>query len=237
MHSFTYTHREAGEGSAHERRGIVTISAWLYDLMVRWFVMHGREQEFRQMIADLARLQSGETVLDVGCGTGTLALVAKKRVGKTGRVCGIDPSVPLLAGARRKAARAGLPIDFQPGGIEQIPFSDQSFDVVLSTFMIHHLPDNLKRQGLSEIARVLKAGGCLLVVDFKRPEEYQSQPGQFGVGEMGLQDLPVLMKEAGFSQTETGEIPFHMSSLAAGHQNYGFVLARKSQAAEERTTL
>jgi hypothetical protein len=45
------------------------------------------------------------------------------------------------------------------------------------------------------------------------------------------------MKEAGFSQTETGEIPFHMRSLAAGHQNYGFVLARKSQAADERTTL
>lgn len=237
MHSFTHTHREAGEGSAHERRGIVTISAWLYDLMVRWFVMHGREQEFRQMITDLAQLQPGETALDVGCGTGTLALVAKKRVGKTGRVCGIDPSVQLLTGARRKAARSGLPIDFQFGGIEQIPFSDQSFDVVLSTFMMHHLPDDLKRQGLSEITRVLKAGGRLLVIDFKRPEKYQSQPGQFGVGSMGLQELPVLMKEVGFSRTETGEIPFHLRSLAAGHQNHGFVLARKSQAEEGRATL
>lgn len=189
------------------------------------------------MIADLVRLQPGEAVLDVGCGTGTLALVAKKRVGETGRVCGIDPSMQLLTGARRKAVRAGLPIDFQLGGIEQIPFSDQSFDVVISTFMMHHLPDDLKHQGLSEIARVLKAEGYLLVVDFKRPEEDQRQPGQVGVGSTGLQDLPVLMKEAGFSQTETGEIPFHMRSLAAGHQNHGFVLARKSQTEEGKTTL
>jgi ubiquinone/menaquinone biosynthesis C-methylase UbiE len=237
MHSFTHTHKEAGEGSAHQRRGIITISAWFYDLMVRWFVMHGREQEFRQMIVDLARLQSGETVLDVGCGSGTLPLVAKKRVGKTGRVCGIDPSVPLLAGARRKAAKVGLPIDFQPGGIEQIPFSDQSFDVVLSTFMMHHLPDDLKRQGLSEIARVLKPGGCLLVVDFKRAEEHQGQPAQPGAGSMGLQDLSVLMKEAGFSQMETGEIPFHIRSFDAGHQHYGFISARSSQGRERGAPL
>ena len=102
--------------------------------------------------------------------------------------------------------------------IEQLSFPDQSFDVVLSTLMMHHVPDDLKRRGLSEIARVLKAGGCLLVVDFKRPEEYQSQPGQFGVGEMGLQDLPVLMKEAGFSQMETGEIPRAEAQLWGGRE-------------------
>src|SRR5882724_1248484 len=177
MHSFTHHHRESDEKSIPERQGVITISAWLYDLMTQWFVMHGKEQTFRRMIADLAQLQPGEAVLDVGCGTGTLALVAKKRVGEMGRVCGIDPSSQLLVGARRKAKRAVLPIDFQPGGIEQIPFSNQSFDVVLSTFMMHHLSDDLKRQGLSEIVRVLKPGGRLLVVDFKRPEEDQSQPG------------------------------------------------------------
>jgi ubiquinone/menaquinone biosynthesis C-methylase UbiE len=211
---------------------VITFSAWFYDLMARWFVMRGKEQEIRQMTADLAQLQSGEVVLDVGCGTGTQALVAKKRVGETGRVCGIDPSTSLLAGARRKALRSGLSIDFQPGGIEQLPYPDQSFDVVLSTFMMHHLPDDIKRQGLAEIARVLRPGGRLLVIDFKRSEEHQDHPEQFGAGELGLQDFPALMNDAGFSQSETREIPFRIRSVAAGHQHYGYIRARKSLRAE-----
>src|SRR2546421_8698595 len=160
MHSFTHHHeRPNAQPTPSKREAIITFSAWRYDLIVRWLVMRGKEQVFRGKIADLARLQSGEAVLDVGCGTGTQALVAKERIGKTGHVCGIDPSVSLLAGARRKAARAGLTIDFRVGGIERIAFPDRSFDVVLSTFMFHHLPDDLKRQGLSEVARVLKADG------------------------------------------------------------------------------
>ena len=93
------------------------------------------------------------------------ALVAKERVGETGRVSGIDPSRSLLAAARRKARRAGLRIDFQPGAIEHIPAPAQSFDVVLSTFMMHHVPDPLKYQGLAEIARILKAATERLAED------------------------------------------------------------------------
>jgi ubiquinone/menaquinone biosynthesis C-methylase UbiE len=229
MHLFTQTHKEPREQSALEGQGIViTFSAWWYDLVVRWFVMRGKEQTFRQMTADLAQLQPGEAVLDVGCGTGTQALVAKKRVGETGRVCGLDPSVSLLAAARRKAKRAGLSIDFQPGGIEQVPAPSQSFDVVLSTFMMHHVPDHLKRQGLAEIARILTPGGRLLIIDFKRSEEHQSQSDQFGAGEIGLQGLPALLQEAGFSQIETGEIPFRIRSVVAAHTHYGFIRAKRS---------
>lgn len=74
MHSFTQNHGEPREVSAVKARGILTLSAWRYDLMVQWFVMHGKEKAFRRLIADQARLQPGEAVLDVGCGTGTLAL-------------------------------------------------------------------------------------------------------------------------------------------------------------------
>ena len=199
--------------------------AWFYDLMAQGFSLSGRrkEQTFRQMIIDLAHIQAGEVVLDVGCGTGTLAIVAKKRVGETGRVYGIDPSAQLLAGARRKAARARLPIDFQQEGIERMPFPNQSFDVILSTFMMHHLSDDLKRQGFSEIARVLKPQGRLLVLDFKHPEELQKRSGQPGM----VQDLPVLMEEAGFSLMETGEMPFYIKMAASGHQSCDFVLVNK----------
>jgi ubiquinone/menaquinone biosynthesis C-methylase UbiE len=217
-----------GETSSQGSTGIViTISAWLYDLIVRWLVMHGKERTFRRMTANLAGLQSGEAVLDVGCGTGTQALVAKERVGGTGHVCGIDPSRSLLSAARRKAKRAGLHIDFQPGGIEHIPTPSQSFDVVLSTFMMHHVPDHLKYQGLTEIARILKRGGRLLIIDFKRSEEQPSRPEQFGAGEIALQDLPALLLKAGFSQIETGEMPFRIRSVSTAHPLYGFIRATR----------
>ena len=88
---------------------VMTTPAWVYDLMARWFVMRGREQEFRRMAADLAQLQSGEAVLDVGCGTGTQALVAKQRVGATGHVCGIDPSASCTRRSPEAASRGGAP--------------------------------------------------------------------------------------------------------------------------------
>ena len=189
---------EPGGASAPCTRGFVWNWARRYDLLMG-FVMLGREQAFRQRIADLARPQAGESVLDVGCGTGTLAMQALQRVGETGRVSGIDPSPQMIARASRKAERVGLAIDFQVGVIEQLAFPDQSFDVVLSTFMMHHLPDDLKRQGLAEIARILKPGGRLLVLDMKGPA---------GPWKSRIADQPTLLKEAGFSQVETGETRF-----------------------------
>ncbi len=205
--------RRQDEASAYETRGFVLNWGWFYDLitwLLAYLVFGGSEQALRQMTADLAQLQPGETVLDVGCGTGTLALEAYERVGATGRLCGIDPAPQQITRARRKAARRGLPIDFQAGVIEQLTFPDQSFDAVLSTLMMHHLPDDLKRQGLAEIARVLKLGGRLLVLDMKGPA---------GPWKSSMQDQPALMKEAGFSQVETGETRF---------RGLGFALGRKS---------
>jgi ubiquinone/menaquinone biosynthesis C-methylase UbiE len=186
------------EASAPETHGHVLNWARRYDLLTGLLTL-GREQAFRQRIVDLARLQPGERVLDVGCGTGTLALVAVRRVGAMGHVSGIDPSPRMIARARRKGARRRLSLDFQVGVVEQLPFPGQSFDAVLSTFMMHHLPDDLKRRGLSEIARVLKPGGRLLVLDMK---------GTAGPWKSNIRDQPALMAEAGFSHVELGETRF-----------------------------
>ena len=83
----------------------------------------------------------------MGCGTGTLAIEVARRVGGAGRVAGVDPGTEQIACARSKAARRNLPIDFQIGAIEQLAFSDQTFDVVLSTLMMHHLPDSTQTPG------------------------------------------------------------------------------------------
>ena len=114
---------------------------------------------------ELVGLQPGEAVLDVGCGTGTQALVAKEIVGEAGRVCGVEPSLEMVTYARRKADRRDLLVDIRPGVIELLDYPDKSFDVVLCIIVLHHMPDEAKLQGIREMARVLESGGRLLVVD------------------------------------------------------------------------
>ena len=91
--------------------------------------------------------------------------------------------------------------------IEQLPFPNQTFDVVLSSLMMHHLPAGLKRQGLAEIARVLKPGGRLVIADFTHKQERHGRATRFHAGGSRAQDLVALIKEAGFSQVETEEMP------------------------------
>src|SRR6516164_4471700 len=111
-----------------ETQGVVWNWARRYDLVIGLATL-GRERAFRRRIADLAQLHPAEAVLDVGCGTGTLAIITRERVGAHGRVAGIDPSVQMIARARQKAERSGFPVDFQVGLIEHLAFPDQSFDV------------------------------------------------------------------------------------------------------------
>ncbi|HEX2619640.1 MAG TPA: methyltransferase domain-containing protein, partial [Phototrophicaceae bacterium] len=132
MHSFARRqHGKSNEGSGTVKttRGLVLNSGWRYDL-IDWycdtFLFRGKLRELRQRTATLARLQPGDMVLDVGCGTGTLAIEIQKRVGTTGGVFGIDPGTQQIARARYKAARRSLPIDFQIGVIEQLLFPDQT---------------------------------------------------------------------------------------------------------------
>ena len=228
MHSFArHRHSEAGKASAKETKGLILNGGWRYDLM-GWFcdtfVFRGQWRELRLRTANLARIQPGEQVLDVGCGTGTLAMEVQSRVGRAGRVAGVDPGTQQIARARTKAARRNVPIEFQIGVIEQLAFPDQTFDVVLSTLMMHHLPAGLKRQGLAEIARVLKPGGRLVIADFKRKQERQGQAARFHAGGSSMQDLAALVKDAGFEHLETEEMRLPRFSAFPGA---GFVRAYK----------
>jgi ubiquinone/menaquinone biosynthesis C-methylase UbiE len=210
MHRFAHHHSgEASAESAKATNGLILNGGWRYDLH-EWFldacVFRGQGRALRQRSIALARLQPGETVLDVGCGTGTLALDVQRRVGSAGRVVGIDPSAEQIARARAKAARRNLPTEFQIGVIEHLPFPDKTFDVVFSTLMLHHLPASLKRQGLVEIARVLKGGGRLVIADFTRKQERAGQAARFHAGGSRLREIEAMVADAGFTHLETEQI-------------------------------
>jgi demethylmenaquinone methyltransferase/2-methoxy-6-polyprenyl-1,4-benzoquinol methylase/phosphoethanolamine N-methyltransferase len=196
--------------------------ALFYDLLVKGILL-GKEENLRASIVDLAQLQPGEKVLDVGCGTGSLAITAKVKAGASVEISGRDAAPEMIARARQKAAKAGVAIDFQAGVVEALDFPDDTFDVVLSSFMVHHLPGDLKAKAFAEIYRVLKPGGRLLVIDFEPPQN------RFLVRILPLlltqemlkidnSQIPPLLEGVGFMSVKTGN---------AGHRLASFVWGKK----------
>lgn len=227
-----YAHRQrAGRPSASPATGTdgwVMNLGWAYDAMV-WLadrlVFRGGLASIHDQALRLAALGPGDRVLDVGCGTGRLAVQAKAIVGEAGHVVGIDPGPRQIARARRRAERHGGRVEFEIGVVERIPAPEESFDAVLCTLVFHHLPEETKRRALAEIARVLAPGGRLALADFYRPEADASARQRFGAGESGAQDLAPLVAAAGFTQIETGDLGLRRIRSMPGA---GFVVARRA---------
>jgi ubiquinone/menaquinone biosynthesis C-methylase UbiE len=118
----------------------------------------------RREFLERADLRSGMRVLDIGCGTGSLAVLIK-RLHPNVEVVGLDPDPNALARAQRKAERAGVPIQLDQGFSDKLPYPNASFDRVLSTLMFHHVPRAEREPTLREVARVLKPGGALYLMD------------------------------------------------------------------------
>lgn len=178
---------------------------WLlpfYDPLLR---LMGADR-IRAALIDEADPQPGDRVLDLGCGTGSLALQLRERRPET-VVCGMDPDPKALARARRKAERAGVEVEWQQGFADALPFPDASFDCVVSSLVFHHLSPDVLRAAVPEIRRVLRPRGSVHVLDF----------GAAGHGVHGLLaylvshhhgdedmagELPTLMEEAGLVEVE-----------------------------------
>ena len=200
--------------------------ARLYDLGTT-LLSFGQLRALHRTIVRLAEIRWGERILDVGCGPGRLAIAAGAAAGPGGEIWGIDPAPEMIQLARRHAARANMMAHFEVGVLEALPFVDNHLDLVLSSLMFHHLPDEVKRRGLAEIHRVLRPAGRLVVVDFGATPE-----GGIGhvlcvlrvrTGWDHAERLRAILTDAGFEAVQMGP---------TGHRALAFVQGRKPPATQ-----
>jgi len=175
----------------------------LYDPLMR---LLGGDRIKGPMI-EAAAIRPGHRVLDLGCGTGSLAMLIRARCPEA-EVVGLDPDPKALAIARAKAERAGQAVEWRHGFADSLPFEDASFDRVVSSLVFHHLPPDVVRATIPELRRVLKPAGSVWVLDLGHSGTHglHGLMARFASHQHGDEDvaaeLPTLMEAAGLRDAE-----------------------------------
>jgi ubiquinone/menaquinone biosynthesis C-methylase UbiE len=168
-----------------------------------------RRGSYRKLLL-AAGVQPGDRVLDVGCGPGFFARMLAEAVGPQGSVVGLDAAPEMIEYAARKARRLAN-CTFQAGTAEALPFADLSFDVVVSSLMVHHLPAGARVEAVREMHRVLRTGGTVLIADFRMPERGMWSVVASITGHSSekwrhrMTPLEPLVTEADFSDVSSGD--------------------------------
>lgn len=184
---------------------------WLtrfYDPLIGWGM---QEKKMKMQLAGQASLQPGDYVMDLACGTGTLAFLLQQSQPGTA-VIGIDADAEILTIAKKKlkASRAAK-IRFIEGFSDQLPFPNNLFHHVFTSLFIHHLTLAKKKETFKEVHRVLKSGGQFHVLDFEKPSNGLMRAAFFPVQFLdGFEStsphvegvIPKLLKETGFAAIE-----------------------------------
>ena len=203
--------------------GLDFLTPW-YDLAVEAF---GFGTRLKEKVLDVAQVTNDGRLLDVGCGTATLLIVARTRA-PAAQLVGIDADERVLTIARKKLDERQVEATLIKASAEQLPFDAHSFERVVSTLMFHHLSTATKQRALQEIYRVLTPQGRLILADIAKPEGVALRLA-FTLGRFiqpkeaqRFQDnrqgkLPVFIKEAGFAVQE----------VAPRYRGVQFLVARK----------
>ncbi|HEY2673270.1 MAG TPA: methyltransferase domain-containing protein [Rugosimonospora sp.] len=179
-----------------------------HDLLGAAFLGGRRRRIFTRLAAE-SGARPGDRVLDVGCGGGHFTRVMAEAVAPGGTARGVDPSAEAIAHARRLTRVANC--TFTDGIAEALDAADGSYDVVVSSLMIHHLPEESRPAVIGEMFRVLRPGGAVLIAEFRPPT---SRTGRSLIGALHgpamannrLDLLPVMIREAGFGRLRTGDL-------------------------------
>jgi ubiquinone/menaquinone biosynthesis C-methylase UbiE len=129
----------------------------------------GQQEAILTATLAAAELSLGNRLIDVGCGTGKLAIAAARRVGAAGKVIGIDATPEMIHLALLRATEERSSAQFHLGVAESLPAETASMDAVTSSYFFHHLPSDVKHVAMHEMWRVLKPGGRLVITDYGRP--------------------------------------------------------------------
>ena len=172
----------------------------LFDPGMRYLM---REHIFKEDIVRNLDLREEQLVLDVGCGSGTLALMIKTSAAST-NVVGVDIDKSIIEIAQEKTRRVGKDLSLQIGSATDLPYRDAAFDRVATSLAFHHLNREQKERALDEIKRVLAPGGKLILADFGPPSNFVMRTLTFVTGLMeDIEDnvkerIPEMLKRAGF---------------------------------------
>jgi len=190
------------------------IPALRFDFLTRFFDplvrVTTREYAFKRALIAQANLQNDQTILDIACGTGTLAVGIKKRFPGI-KIYAVDADAEILQMAGEKAAQNNAEIIFQKTFSDDLSYADDSFDRVFSTLFFHHLTLESKLKTFREIVRVLKPGGEFHLADYALPRDKAqfilSKSVRIIDGYDSTRDnlrgrLKLLMEESGFAEVE-----------------------------------
>lgn len=179
---------------------------FLYDPVVR---LTTREAAFKAALLAQAQIQPGQSVLDLACGTATLT-IAIKQAHPLAKVIGLDGDPTILQQARGKAHRAAAAIQFDEGMSYELPYANESFDVVFSSLFFHHLTRENKLRTFAEVRRILKPSGQFHVADWGAPHNALMKLASQGIvlldGETTKDNfaglLPEFIRQSGFESVE-----------------------------------
>lgn len=202
-------HTDHQHPHAPETKGKVIKWAGIYELVVNR-IFGRRSRQMRVGALQHAELNPGSRILDFGCGAGDLAFEAERLMGGKGSVVGIDPSPEMVKVARQKAAKKNSGAVFQVEAVERMSLPDGEFDVVMSSFVLHHLPDELQGKAFRELKRVLKRGGLFFAIDMTSANSFSHRVHRHLQGDSGshggdLKQAASRLEEAGFKHVEVGE--------------------------------